>query len=222
MKINKNPSKIKTMFDEIAFCYDKMNNLISFKTHYLIKISAVKALNIRQNSKILDLCTGTGDFVKIISKFYRNCDVLGLDKSENMLKIAKIKNPDNEFILSDCTKTPFENSEFDYITMGFGLRNIENRAIALKEIFRILKNDGKFLHLDFGEHNFFSSVFDFTTSLFIKFFIKNKKAYEYLLASKRDFISPDELIEEMKSAGFKKFKKKYFLFKTICATIAQK
>lgn len=222
MEIDKNPSKIKSMFDEIAFCYDEVNNLISFKTHYLIKILAIKALKIKPNSNILDLCTGTGDFVKIISKLYPNCTIVGLDNSENMLKNAKLKNQNNQFILADCINTPFENNEFDYITMGFGLRNIENREITLKEIYRILKNDAKFLHLDFGEHNFISSIFNYTTLLFIKFFIKNKEPYKYLIASKNNFIKPDELIKELKKIGFKQIKKKYFLFKTICATIAQK
>ena len=222
MKIDKNPLKIQSMFNEIAFCYDKMNDLISFKTHYLIKILSVKLLKIKKNTKILDLCSGTGDFVKIISKLYPDCDVVGLDNCENMLRSAKIKNPNCEFILSDCTKTPFCDDKFDYITLGFGLRNIENRSTALKEIYRILKPDAKFLHLDFGEHNFFSSLFNLTTLFFIRFFTKHKEHYKYLIASKNDFIVPDELIDEIKSAGFRKVEKKYFLFKTICAVVAQK
>ncbi len=222
MKLDKNPLKIKSMFDEIALHYDRTNDLISFKTHYLIKVLSVKILKIKPKSNILDLCSGTGDFVKIISKLHPDCSIKGLDNSEKMLKFAKEKNPNKEFILADCTDIPFEDNEFDYITMGFGLRNIKKRELALKEIYRILKNRGQFLHLDFGEHNFLSSVFNFTTSLFIKFFIKNKEAYKYLIASKNDFIKTDKLVYYLKKTRFKEIRNTYFLFRTICATTAQK
>jgi len=222
MNLDKNPLKITNLFNDIASCYDMVNDIISFKTHYFIKIFAVKLLEIKANSNILDVCCGTGDFVQIISKTYPNCEIKGLDISSEMLKIAKIKNPNKKFILSDCTKTSFQNNEFDYITMGFGLRNIKDRKNAVDEIYRILKPEGKFLHLDFGEHNFFSYIFNFTTSLFIKLFIKHKEHYKYLIASKNAFLKPDELINELKNSGFKKCFKKYFLFKTICVIVAQK
>ena len=98
---------------------------------------------------ILDLCCGTGDFTQIISKYYPRTRVIGLDISEGMLKLAKAKNPAGVFMKGDCVNLPFENSEFDYVTMGFGLRNIEDRKKALSEIYRVLDNGGKFLQLDF-------------------------------------------------------------------------
>ena len=145
MNTNKNPEKIKNMFDEISSYYDTMNNVISFGMHYLIKYFAIKELNIEPRTMILDLCCGTGDFTKIISKFYPRARVIGFDISEKMLKIAKQKNPIGVFMQGDCTALPFEDGEFDYITMGFGLRNIQNREKAIAEIYRTLKKGGKFL-----------------------------------------------------------------------------
>lgn len=222
MNTNKNPEKIKNMFDEISSYYDTMNNVISFGMHYLIKYFAIKELNIEPRTMILDLCCGTGDFTKIISKFYPRARVIGFDISEKMLKIAKQKNPIGVFMQGDCTELPFEDGEFDYITMGFGLRNIQNREKAIAEIYRTLKKGGKFLQLDFGEHNFFSKIFDILVPFEVKMLKKNPQNYKYLLESKNEFPEPDKLIQEFESHGFKYVKKCSFLFGTISAQIMRK
>ena len=76
---------------------------------------------------VLDLCCGTGDFSRIISKLYPRTRVIGLDFSSEMLKLAKSKNKNVVFMQGDCINLPFKNGEIDYITMGFGLRNIKDR-----------------------------------------------------------------------------------------------
>ena len=222
MTLEKNPDKIKKLFDEISPYYDFLNNIISFFTHYLFKIIAIKDLKIKNNSKILDLACGSGDITKIISKISPNTNVIGLDFSSEMLKIARKKNPNKKFILGDATDLKFGESEFDYITIFFGLRNIQNRTVAISEIYRVLKNGGLFLHFDFGEDNLLSKIFDFTTPILAKLFCKNKKHYKYLIASKKEYPKPDELIKEFKNTGFSFVSKKYFLYKTISYQIMKK
>ena len=222
MTCNKNPEKIKSMFDQIALYYDKVNNLISFGTHYLIKYLCVKQLDIKPRSMVLDLCCGTGDFSKIINKIYPRAKVIGLDFSAEMLKLAKNKNPKGVFLQADCTNIPFSEREFQYVTAGFGLRNVENRQKAITEIYRILETDGLFLHLDFGYHNKLSNVFDWFVSLLCKIFKNSAEHYEYLLKSKEEFPNPDGIISEFEEQGFKFIKRKDFLFGTISAQIMQK
>lgn len=222
MTPDKNPEKIKIMFDEISTYYDKMNNFISVGTHYIVKFLAVKELGINPRSMVLDLCCGTGDFSRIISKFYPRAKVIGLDISDKMLKIAKTKNPTGVFMKGDCTELPFMENEFDYVTMGFGLRNIQNRQKAIEEIYRVLEKDGKFLQLDFGEHNFIGKIFDIVVPLFSKILKANPQHYKYLLSSKKEFPNPDELIREFEQYGFKYVKKCNYLWGTISAQIMQK
>ena len=145
MNVDKNPKKIKIIFDKISPYYDRMNDIMSFGLHNFVKKKSIEALCIKSNSMLLDICCGTGDFTKIIGK---TAKVIGLDNSSEMIKLAKLKNSDQPFMLGDCTQLPFKNEEFDYVTAGFGLRNIEYRDKAIKEIFRVLKHNGKFLHLD--------------------------------------------------------------------------
>ncbi len=222
MQCDKNPKKIQNMFDEISTYYDKMNNLISFGTHYIIKILSIKMLEIKPNTIILDTCCGTGDFSKIISKIYPKTKIIGLDFSVSMIKLAKQKSPKNVFIQGDCTALPFSENEFDYIIMGFGLRNINDRKKALSEVFRVLKDGGKFLHLDFGNHNFLSKIFNIFVPIIVKFAGKNSEHYKYLLESKESFPTPDILIKEFESAGFKFLKRQDYLFGTISAQITYK
>lgn len=217
--INKNPDKIHFLFNEIAEYYDKMNFVISLGTQYFIKKQAVKLLNIKENSKVLDLCTGTGDIVKIISNMHKNIDITGVDIAENMLEIAKKKNKGKKFLCADVINLPFKENEFDYITITFGLRNINEREKAIKEIKRVLKKDGLCIHLDFGYHNFISKCFDVFVLTLLKILKINKKNYEYLINSKNDYPEPDILIKEFENEGLRLIEKKNFLFSSISAEV---
>ena len=222
MSYEKSVEKVKETFDKISSYYDKMNNIMSFGFHYLIKILALKSLKIKDQSMILDLCCGTGDFTKIFFKISQNSKVIGLDNSIEMLKLAKMKNPYGTFIQGNCLDLPFGEGEFDIVTAGFGLRNIQDRKKALSEIKKVLKDGGQFLHLDFGKHNIFSKIFDFYVKFLTKFLIKNSESYLYLVESKNEYPEPDELIKEFEDNGFKILKCRDFMFGTISVQIFTK
>ncbi len=219
---DKNPQKVKALFNEIAQYYDKTNNYISFFTHYIIKYLALKELNIKPRSMILDVCCGTGDFTQIINKFYPRVNIIGIDFSQNMIKLAKIKNPNGVFAVADCLNLPFKEREFNYVTASFGLRNIENRKQAISEIYRVLDFGGEFLHVDFGEHNKISKIFDFIVPIIAKISKINIQHYKYLIDTKNDFPQPDKLIEEFSELGFKFVKRKDYLFGAISIQIMEK
>lgn len=221
MSVDKNPNKIQLLFNEISSYYDIINNLISFGTHYFIKKYSIKLLKIHPNSNILDICCGTGDFTGIINKNFPSAKIIGLDFSQKMLQQAKKKYPSQTFIVGDCTNLPFKDNEFDYITVSFGLRNVENRKQALIEAYRVMKSGGKFLHLDFsgGKINFASKFFDFMVPIFIKVFNKNIKHYKYLLESKKTYPPTQTLIKEFENTGFYLIEKKSFVFGVISAQV---
>ena len=222
MTCDKNPQKIQNMFDEISVYYDKMNNFISLGTHYIVKFLAIRELHIKPRTIGLDLCCGTGDFTGIISKFYPRAKIIGLDFSPKMLKLAKQKNPQGIFIQADCTNLPFKEKEFDFITMGFGLRNIQNRQKAIQEVYRVLDKNGKFLHLDFGNHNFAGKIFEAIVPILAKILGKNQTHYKYLLKSRLEFPEPNELIKEFELEGFYLIKRADYLFGTISSQIMGK
>lgn len=222
MTISKNPQIIHDMFNQIAGKYDINNNLISLGMHKFVKFLSVKNLDIEPKMRVLDECTGTGDFAKFLLKLCPDLEVVGIDFSENMLKIAEKKVPRAKFLKADCTKLPFGDETFDIATMGFGLRNIEDYGSAISESFRVLKSGGQFLHLDFGQKNLPSKVFDFIVPPLIKVFYGKNLPYEYLLASKREFPTPEILVKIFTEHGFKLKCKKNYLFGVISMQIFTK
>ena len=222
MTLSKTPENIRSLFNEIAGKYDFMNNLISFGLHKSIKEKSVKLLDLKPHSKVLDACCGTGDIIEIIKKIQPLAEVTGLDFSGKMLEIAGKRIENINFIQSDVTKLDFPDNNFDFVTMAFGLRNIQNPEKALNEVYRVLKPGGEFLHLDFGKKNFLSGIFDLEVPFMAKLFYGNKIPYEYLIKSKKNFPEPDELIEDFEKCGFKFRIKKDFAGSAISAQVMKK
>lgn len=207
--MNKNPIKIQEMFNKIAKVYDFNNNVMSLGQHIRIKKQSVKFLN-AHNVKVLDLCTGTGDIAGFIDK---SCKVIGVDFSDKMLEIARKKYPWVNFIEGDCTNLPFEDNYFDVVTISFGLRNIENYDNALDEIYRVLKPNGLFMHLDFGKKNILGDIlFDIIVPHLVKIFYKDNLPYEYLVKSKQMFFNENALIELFAQHNLKIKEKHSMLF----------
>ncbi len=220
---NKANSEIKNMFDKISDKYDFMNSVISLGTNEFVKTRAVKSLDIQPNSKVLDLCCGSGELGAIVKKLYPSCDVCGVDFSEKMLDIARKNNKNITYRQADTTSLPFEKNSFNYVLMGFGLRNIPQKNRAIEEIYKILKTNGKFLHLDFtSRQTFASKIYDMYVMAAAKIFIKNTKPYKYLILSKNNFLSSGELVQLFKFNRFKYVSHKNMFFDIISYQIMQK
>ena len=119
---NNNEKKlfIKEMFDEISPRYNLLNRVLSFGIDIYWRNRFIKKLNIDDNNKILDVATGTGDIVKhIISK--NNVTIVGIDISDQMIKIAKnkIKSKKStlEWEVGDAENLPYLDNSFDILVV---------------------------------------------------------------------------------------------------------
>lgn len=220
--LNKSSYNIQNLFNHISGYYDFMNNIISLGLHKLIKSECLRLLEIKEGFRVLDLCCGTGDILEIIEKKYKNVELYGLDFSEQMIKMAESKNINAEFVVSNAENIPYDDNSFDIVISSFGLRNVQDKQKVLAEIFRVLKKDGKFMHLDFGKKNIFNKIFNLYVPVVSLLFSKSLSAYSHLINSKKNFLEPDELIEVFKSKGFEFLQKKDFIFKSISMQIMQK
>lgn len=229
-KFSKNPDFVKKLFNSISLNYDKLNDIMSFGCHRIIKRDAVSFAKLSPNAKILDLCTGTGDLAGILKKGYPQAKITGIDFSSEMLQIARDKwkkYPDINFVEADCTQLPFEDEQFDLCTISFGLRNIEDMEKALKEIYRVLKKGGYFINLDLGKpnkfFNFFLKPYMYIGVSFLgKFFHGDEQPYKYLAVSNEDFSSQKQLVGIFQQIGFCNVKNKNYLFGQIASQISQK
>lgn len=221
-------TNINQMFNNIAKNYDKLNDIISLGMHKCIKKRAINNVALKSDSKVLDICTGTGDIsIHIAKNIAKEGKVIGVDFSENMLNIAREKSKtlkNIEFMSADALDLPFEDGEFDACFICFGLRNIPNFEKALLEMKRITKKGGFVVNIDTGKpkgiakcfHHFY---FFHIVPIFGKLFNGDDGPYKYLPESTERFLSADELVELFEKLEFNNVKKFDFLFGAISEQI---
>lgn len=219
---SKKPEFIQELFNKISQDYDKLNDIMSFRTHLRIKKNALRGLVLPQGAKILDLCTGTGDIARILKDFYPDAEIIGVDFSEKMLEIARVKNPSLDFIQGDVSALPFEDRSFDLCVISFGLRNTEDLRKVLGEIHRVLKKGGTFINIDLGKPKALINLvlrpgFYFWTALLGGLFHGDNQPYKYLAISNEDFPSQLELVKIFEEIGFSEVQNKNFLFGQIAS-----
>ncbi len=120
---------------------DQYDNSFGSLTNQIIE-PLLNAVNAQTGTKILDIATGPGYVAATAAK--RQCQVIGLDFSDAMLKKAKQLNPDLEFVQGAAESLPFENEEFDAVVMNFGILHLAEPQKAINEAFRVLRHPGKF------------------------------------------------------------------------------
>ncbi len=145
------------MFDQIAKRYDLVNCLLSFGQDVAWREEMKKHLSSKDNFELLDIATGTGDVVLSLVKGNPHVHMAyGIDLSEGMLEIAKFKikaeGLHSKIMIqkADAQALPFLDGTFDTVTIAFGIRNIPDLRLALLEMYRVLKKDGKLVILEFS------------------------------------------------------------------------
>ena len=113
-----------------------MNSVISFQQHIRWRKDTMKRMNVQKDTKALDVCCGTADWtIALAEAVGTNGEVVGMDFSQNMLKVGeeKVKALKTSRTCSwECNGTPFPDNTFDYVTIGFGLRNVPDYYQVLK------------------------------------------------------------------------------------------
>jgi len=201
----------KRVFRDVFDKYDLMNDLMSLGIHRLWKRNFIGWLNPQKNTKLVDVASGTGDIAKLFLKRVNyESYVYCVDENKSMLDLSKkkFKNKTNiKWLCGNAEKLPFENDHFDYYTISFGIRNIENINNALKEAYRILKPGGRFLCLEFSKVeneilNRFYKTYSKSIPKIGKFVVGKSEPYEYLINSIEKFYNQEEFFQKIKKHNF--------------------
>jgi ubiquinone/menaquinone biosynthesis C-methylase UbiE len=145
--------------------------------------------NIKKNSKICDLCCGSGISLALLEKDAD--ELVGIDGSEEMIRICYEKFGQNRkinLILSSATNLKLKSNSFDYVILRMGLHHIKNKAAVIAEVYRILKPAGKFILIDKYYTNVFAYyakelshlVFKLNTRLLNHFIISKRNVFALL------------------------------------------
>jgi len=208
----KNSERLVTkVFQDVFVKYDLMNDLVSLGIHRLWKKNFIHWLNPQKNTTLIDVASGTGDIAKLyLNKIdYKGC-VYCVDENKGMLDLNKKKfkgNANIKWFCNSAEQLPFKNNYFDYYTISFGIRNVNNINNALKEAYRVLKPGGRFLCLEFSKVkntvlNKFYKSYSKSIPQIGKFIVGKSEPYEYLINSIEEFYSQEEFFEQIKKQNF--------------------
>nr|WP_289036654.1 demethylmenaquinone methyltransferase [uncultured Allobacillus sp.] len=214
--------KVHSVFEKIYNRYDKMNSIISFQRHKAWRKDVMKRMAVEQGSDCLDVCCGTGDWTIALSEATgQEGNVIGLDFSQNMLSVGEKKIADRQienitFTHGDAMNLPYEDHSFDYVTIGFGLRNVPDYNRVLEEMYRVVKPGGSVVCLETSQptlpvyKQLYFFYFRRIMPLFGKLFAKSYDEYVWLNESTKNFPDKATLKKMFLDAGFKNVKVKSY------------
>jgi len=209
---HKNSERVVTkVFEDVFEKYDLMNDIMSLGIHRLWKKKFIDWLNPQKNTKLIDVASGTGDIAKLyLDKINYRGHVCCVDENEGMLNLSKkkFKQTNNiKWFCNNAEKLPFKNNSFDYYTISFGMRNVENINNTLGEAYRILKPGGRFLCLEFSKvkNEFLNKFYKLYSKSLPKiggFVVGKEEPYEYLIDSIEKFHSQEKFFKQIEKLNF--------------------
>lgn len=211
-------SHVHGVFERIAPKYDLMNDLISFRRHKAWRKVTMKKMNVQEGQTALDLCCGTCDWTIALADASKNGKIVGLDFSQNMLDVGAVKinklGLDKQITLvqGNAMSLPFEDHSFDFVTIGFGLRNVPDYLQVLREMRRVVKPGGQVVCLEVSKPTWqpfkamYNLYFERILPVMGKVVAKSFQEYKWLPESLKMFPGRQQLAELFEEAGLEQVK----------------
>lgn len=207
---------VKGVFNSVAPKYDVMNDLMSLGMHRLWKKFTFITTDVKPGAKVLDIAGGTGDISLGFNKLVGDKgQVWHTDINAAMLKTGKKRLINQGIVLPQCLcnaeALPFADGYFDIVCVSFGLRNMTDKAKALKEMHRVLAIDGVLLVLEFSKVNkILKPLYDLYSFKVLpklgQIVAGDSNSYKYLAESIRMHPDQENLKQLMLDSGFKTVK----------------
>jgi demethylmenaquinone methyltransferase/2-methoxy-6-polyprenyl-1,4-benzoquinol methylase len=215
VKTAEKAGRVREVFDSVAAQYDLMNDLMSGGLHRLWKRFTIELSAVRSGQTVLDIAGGTGDLAAKFSKLVgTEGKVILADINAAMLSVGRDRLIDKgalsniDVVQADAQFLPFEDNSIDCITIAFGLRNVTDKAKALRSMHRVLKPGGRVLVLEFSKPTspLLSKVYDAYSFSALpvmgKLITDDADSYRYLAESIRKHPDQESLLEMVEDAGF--------------------
>ena len=211
------PKLVGEVFSSVAGKYDLMNDLMSLGVHRVWKRYFVGTSGAVRGDRVLDLAGGTGDIAALLhERIGEEGEVVVGDINAAMLGVGRDRMTDRglvrglRWIQLNAEALPFPDASFDLVTIAFGLRNVTDKAAALREMHRVLKIGGRALVLEFSQvrPEWFRPLYDFHSfkvlPLLGKLIANDSASYQYLAESIRKHPDQATLQQMMAEAGFER------------------
>lgn len=208
---DKKVDHVREVFNSVAAKYDLLNDILSLGLHRLWKRAVVREAAVSAGMKVLDIASGTCDLAIKFAHRAGDGNVVASDINHEMLAIGKARMEHEGChcyaVEADAENLPFPENSFDVITVSFGIRNMTHKDRALKEMFRVLKPNGKLIVLEFSKcRPWFRPIYDFYSFKFMPWVggvvAGDAHSYRYLAESIRMHPDQPTFAGLMKDAGF--------------------
>ena len=219
--VDKSEARVRQMFGEISGRYDLMNHVLSGGVDYYWRWRTIRMVAPKGTSPILDVCTGTGDLALAYWKAGKGkIPVMATDFTPEMLRLAEGKRDKQwgkqiaegaaplTFLEADTQHLPFEDNQFQIVSVAFGLRNVTNTELGLNEMIRVCQPGGRVAVLEFSMPTnplfnvIYRNYFKYVLPRIGQLFAKNKQsAYNYLPASVSEFPYGKALASKLEACG---------------------
>jgi len=207
--------RVRAVFSSVAGKYDLMNDLMSFGAHRLWKHFTLSLTGLKAGQHALDVAGGTGDLaVGLARQVGKTGHVVLSDINPDMLSTGRDRLIDAGFagsvacVLADAERLPWADDSFDCVTIGFGLRNVTDKAAALASMHRVLKPGGQLLVLEFstpvapGLKPIYDAYSFGVLPRLGEWVAKDAASYRYLAESIRMHPNQETLLAMLNEAGF--------------------
>ena len=202
---------VNSVFSKVYRKYDLMNDIMSLGIHRIWKDKFIDWMNPHNNSKLIDVASGTGDIAKLFSKQNNDTSKITCVEPNNEMfeegqkNLKKFKNI--SWIKAQAEKLPMEDNIYDFYSISYGIRNVTDINKTLKEAHRVLKPGGRFMCLEFSKIdnellNFFYKQYSKAIPVIGRYIVGTAQPYEYLIKSIDQFYTQGQLVELMSNNGF--------------------
>jgi demethylmenaquinone methyltransferase/2-methoxy-6-polyprenyl-1,4-benzoquinol methylase len=206
--------RVRAVFDSVADRYDLMNDLMSAGAHRLWKQFTLSLTGLRAGDTALDIAGGTGDLAAGLARQVGKSGLVVLaDINASMLQHGRDRLTNRaiignvQYVQANAERLPFPDASFNAVTIGFGLRNVTDKAAALAAMCRVLKPGGQLLVLEFSKPVLpaLGRLYDAYSFNLLPWLGRavagDAESYRYLAESIRRHPDQEGLIELMKTAG---------------------
>ncbi len=211
---DKQPVRIAGMFDAIAARYDLLNHVLSGGLDVYWRWRAVRRLQVADGASTLDLCAGTCDVARSIIRGGKARRVFAIDFSAEMLRVGRGKLEAEDRLSAiplargDAMAIPLADRSVDAVTIAFGIRNVQDPRMTLREVARVMKPGGRVAILEFstpqllGIRQAYLWYFRHVLPRVGRLISRHGEAYSYLPASVDGFAAPHDFVAQLEAAGF--------------------